>query len=129
VIVLDASAAFEFLLQTHTGEFISAQLSRVTEVHAPHLLDIEVASSLRRGVAFGTVSGERAHQALEDLRVMRVKRYSPVPLVARIWDFRHNFSAYDACYLALAEALDATLLTCDKAMASARLRHGQVELV
>jgi predicted nucleic acid-binding protein len=129
VIVLDASAAFEFLLQTRTGESISAQLSKVTEVHAPHLLDIELASTLRRGVAFGTLTGERARQVLDDLRVMRVQRYWHVPLLTRIWDFRHNFSAYDACYLALAEALDATLLTCDKAMASARLRYGKVELV
>jgi predicted nucleic acid-binding protein len=129
VIVLDASAAFEFLLQTRKGELISARLSRVTEVHAPHLLDIELASSLRRGVALGTLTGQRARQVLDDLRVMRVQRYWHGPLLARIWDFRHNFSAYDACYLALAEALDATLLTCDKAMSSARLRYGQVELV
>lgn len=129
MIVLDASAAFEFLLQTRTGESISAQLSGVTEVHAPHLLDIELASSLRRGVALGTLTGERARQALDDLRAMRVRRYWHVPLLARIWDFRQNFSAYDACYLALAEALDATLLTCHKALASARLRHGNVELV
>ena len=129
MIVLDASAAFEFLLRTRKGELISAQLGSVTEVHAPHLLDIELASSLRRGVALGTLTGERAREVLDDLRVMRVQRYWHVPLLSRIWDFRNNFSAYDACYLALAEALDATFLTCDKAMASARLRHGQVELV
>jgi predicted nucleic acid-binding protein len=129
VIVLDASAAFEFLLQTGTGRAISVKLSLVTEVHAPHLLDIELASSLRRCVALGTVTGERAAGALGDLRVMRIHRYWHMPLLTRIWDFRHNFSAYDACYLALAEALDATLLTCDGAMASARLRYGRVELV
>ena len=129
MIVLDASAAFEFLLQTRKGELISARLSRVTEVHAPHLLDIELASSLRRGVSLGTLTGERAREVLDDLRVMRVQRYRHVPLLGRIWDYRNNFSAYDACYLALTEALDATLLTCDKAMASARLRHGQAELV
>ena len=127
--MLDASAAFEFLLQTGAGDKISAQLNGVTEVHAPHLLDIELASSLRRGVALGTLNGERARQVLDDLRVMRVRRYWHVSLLPRIWDFRNNFSAYDACYLALAEALDATLLTCDKAMTSARLRQGQVELV
>jgi predicted nucleic acid-binding protein len=93
------------------------------------LLDVELVSSLRRCVALGTISGERAGQAFDDLRVMRIHRYWHMHLLARIWDFRHNFSAYDACYLALAEALDATLLTCDKAMALARLRHGQVELI
>ena len=129
MIVLDASAAFEFLLQTRKGDLISARLSRVTEVHAPHLLDIELASSLRRGVSLGTLTGERAREVLDDLRVMRVQRYRHVPLLGRIWDYGNYFSAYDACYLALTEALDATLLTCDKAMASARLRHGQAELV
>ena len=129
MIVLDASAAFEFLLQTRKGELISAQLSGVTQVHAPHLLDIELASSLRRGFSLGTITSLRARQALDDLRDLRIERYWHVPLLARIWDFRNNFSAYDACYLALTEALDATLLTTDKAMASARLRHGQVNLV
>jgi predicted nucleic acid-binding protein len=129
VIVLDASAAFEFLLQTRKGELISEQLSRVTEVHAPHLLDIELASTLRRCFTLGTLTAERAREVLDDLRVMRVQRYWHVPLLARIWDFRNDFSAYDACYLALAEALDATLLTCDKAMSSVRLRHGQIELL
>ncbi len=129
MIVLDASAALEFLLQTSTGDTVSAEMSLLTEVHAPHLLDVELASSLRRGVALGTVSAERAGQALDDLRVMRIHRYWHMPLLTRIWDFRHNFSAYDACYLALTEALNATLLTCDKAMASARLRHGQVEVI
>jgi len=129
VIVLDASAAFEFLLQTTSGEAISARLSRVAEVHAPHLLDVELANSLRRGVALGALTGERARQALDDLRVMRIHRYWHVPLLVRVWELRHNYSAYDACYMALAEALDATLLTCDKALASARLRHGQVEVV
>ena len=129
MIVLDTTAAFELLLRTRKGELVSAQLSRVTEVHAPHLLDIELASTLRRCVALGTVAGERAREVLDDLREMRVQRYWHVPLLARIWDFRQNFSAYDACYLALTEALDATLLTSDKAMASARLRHGEVELV
>ena len=129
MIVLDASAAFEFLLRTRKGELVSAQLGRVTQVHAPHLLDIELASSLRRGVSLETITSLRAREALDDLREMRIERYWHVPLLARIWDFRNNFSAYDACYLALTEALDATLLTSDKAMASARLRHGQVNLV
>ena len=129
MIVLDASAAFEFLLQTRTGHSISARLSTVMEVHAPHLLDIELASSLRRSVALGTLTGERARQALDDLRVMRVRRYWHVPLLAQIWDFRDNFSAYDAAYLALAEALGATLLTRDKALASARLQRGKVEVI
>ena len=82
-----ASAAFEFLLQTRTCETISAEMSLVTEVHAPHLLDIELASSLRRCVALGTIAGE----AFDDLRAMRVHRYRHMPLLARIWDFAITF--------------------------------------
>jgi predicted nucleic acid-binding protein len=128
-IVLDASAAFEFLLQTPAGEEISAELEGVALIHAPHLLDLELASSLRRGAALGTFTNERARQALDDLRLMRIRRHWHLALLDRIWELRHNFSAYDACYLALAEALDATLLTRDAALGSARLRQGQVEVI
>jgi predicted nucleic acid-binding protein len=129
MIVLDASAAFELLLQTDAGHHISVRLGRFAQVHAPHLLDIEVASSLRRAAASGTASLERARQALDDLQIMRIERHSHVLCLPRMWELRHNFSAYDACYLALTELLDGTLITRDKALAQARLRYGSVELV
>ena len=71
----------------------------------------------------------RAHQAIEDFRTMRILRHRHTPYIARIWELRDNFTSYDACYLALAEALNATLLTRDKALASATLRHGNVEVI
>jgi predicted nucleic acid-binding protein len=129
VIVLDASAAFELLLQTEAGHRISAKLGHFARVHAPHLLDVEVASSLRRAAASGAASLERASQALDDLRIMRIERHSHLLCLPRIWELRHNFSAYDACYLALTELLDGTLITRDKALAHARLRYGSVELI
>jgi predicted nucleic acid-binding protein len=129
VIVLDASAAFELLLRTTVGEAISAKLRGSPLLHAPHLLDVEVASSLRRVVASGVLSPQRARDALGDLRAMRIVRHPHLPFLNRVWELRDNFSAYDACYLALTEALDATLLTCDAALRSARLSRGEVEVL
>ena len=129
MIVLDASAAFELLLRTVSGEEISARLRGTPLCHAPHLLDVEVASSLRRGVASGVLSPQRARDALDDLQAMRIVRHPHLPFLDRVWELRDDFSAYDACYLALAEALDATLLTCDAALRSARLSRGEVEVL
>jgi predicted nucleic acid-binding protein len=129
VIVLDASAAFELLLRTASGEEISARLRRVPLCHAPHLLDVEVASSLRRSVASGMLTPQRARDALDDLQAMRIVRHPHLRFLDRVWELRDNFSAYDACYLALTEALDATLLTCDAALGSAPLRRGEVAVV
>jgi len=98
-------------------------------VHAPHLLDVEVASAMRRAVMKGIITQKRAEVALGDLRDMLIARYWHTPLLTRIWELRQNLTAYDACYLALAEALNATLLTCDAALASARLHRGVVEVI
>src|SRR5208283_5790528 len=111
MIVLDASAAFELVSQTPLAREIETRLGDEIPPHAPHLLDLEVASSLRRHCALGACSPERARQALLDLIKMPIIRYPHSPLLPRIWELRQNFTAYDACYLALAEALDATLLT------------------
>jgi predicted nucleic acid-binding protein len=101
----------------------------VQMVHAPHLLDVEVVSSMRRAVRKGVIAEKRAEVALGDLQEMIVVRYGCKPFVERIWELRHNFTAYDACYLALAETLDATLLTCDAALGSAKLHRGAVEVL
>ena len=129
MIVLDASAAFELLLRTSVGAGIAARLNASALVHAPQLLDVEIASSLRRGTALKEFSAARARQALNDLRIFRIQRHPHLPYIERIWELRHNFTAYDACYLALTEALDATLLTRDTALAQAHLRRGEIEVV
>ena len=108
---------------------IAARLNHSALVHAPQLLDVEIASSLRRGTALKEFSAARARQALNDLRILRIQRHPHLPYIERIWELRHNFTAYDACYLALTEALDATLLTRDRELAAARLRRGNVELI
>lgn len=128
MIVIDASAAFELISLTPAGHQIELRIGDVP-AHAPHLLDAEVASSLRRHCALGTCTPERARQALLDLSEMQLVRHAHYPLLERIWELRHNFTAYDACYLALAETLAATLLTRDGALGSARLHRGTVEVL
>jgi len=98
-------------------------------LHAPHVLDLEVASAFRRQVAVGALDAERVAQALTLHRELRIIRHPHYPYLDRIWNLRQNFSAYDACYIALTEALGATLLTRDKALASARLQRGNVEVI
>ena len=129
MIILDASVAFELVSLTPLGLEIEARVVEESPPHAPHLLDIDVASSLRRHCALGACSRERAREALLDLNRMPLIRHPHHPLLPRIWELRQNFTAYDACYLALAEALNATLLTCDRALASARLFQGEVEVI
>jgi predicted nucleic acid-binding protein len=129
VIVLDASAATDWLLQTTAGQQIENRIySRGESLHAPHLLDLEVVQVLRRLVREGAVSGPRADQALQDLLDLRVTRYPHFVFLPRIWRLRDNFSAYDAAYVALAEKLGATLITRDAGLASASARAVSIEL-
>jgi predicted nucleic acid-binding protein len=129
VIVLDASATIDWLLQTAIGQQIEKRIYAHNEsLHAPHLLDLEVAQVLRRLVREGTVSARRADQAIEDLLDLRITRYPHFALLSRIWPLRHNLSAYDAAYVVLAEQLQASLLTRDRRLASATGHSAQTEL-
>ena len=114
MIVLDASAAVEVLLQTAAGAPMTERLLDPAEsLHAPHLLDVEVAQILRRFVRRGELAPDRARQALDDLASLPLERYSHEILMPRVWMLRENLTAYDAAYVALAEVLEATLLTRD----------------
>jgi predicted nucleic acid-binding protein len=120
LIVLDASATVDWLLQTPAGKQIEERIyARSESLHAPHLLDLEAAQVLRRLAREGTVSPRRAEEAVADLLNLRITRYSHSMLLPRIWHLRHNFSAYDAAYIVLAEKLGASLLTRDRRLASA----------
>jgi len=123
VIVLDASAAIDWLLQTAAGQRIETRIySRGESLHAPHLLDLEVAQVLRRLVREGAVSSRRADQAIQDLLDLRLARYPHFAFLPHVWRLRDNFSAYDAVYVALTEKLGATLITRDARLASACAR-------
>jgi predicted nucleic acid-binding protein len=129
VIVLDASAAIDWLLQTAVGEQIEKRIfSRGETLHAPHLLDLEVAQVLRRLVREAAVSAPRVDQAIQDLLDLRVTRYPHFVFLPNIWRQRHNLSAYDAAYVALTEKLGATLVTRDARLASASVRGVSIEL-
>jgi predicted nucleic acid-binding protein len=129
VIVLDASAAIDWLLQTSEGQRIETRIySRGESLHAPHLLDLEVTQVLRRLVREAAVSAQRADQAIQDLLSLRLTRYPHFVFLADIWRLRHNLSAYDAAYVALTEQLGATLITRDARLASAPAHGMKVEL-
>jgi predicted nucleic acid-binding protein len=130
MIVLDASAALEVLLRAAGNrQLVTRTLSSAELLVAPHLLDLEVAHVLRRFVAGGELTAARAEQALADYDDLRIARYPHRPLLPRIWQLRENYTAYDAAYLALAEALGAPLVTCDRRLASAPGHRATVECI
>ena len=130
MIVVDASALLEVLLRTSAAEAVQARLFEPGEtLHAPHLVDVEVAQVVRRYAAGGTIDHERGRAALTDLVDFPLRRYPHDFLLPLVWDLRSNFTAYDAVYVALAEALDATLLTRDRRLAAAAGKTARVELV
>ncbi|MGC1562851.1 MAG: type II toxin-antitoxin system VapC family toxin [Bradyrhizobium sp.] len=130
MIVVDASAVLEALLRTPAAKAVEKWLFDPRQtLHAPHLLDIEVAQVIRRYSAKGEIDSERGRAALADLADLPLHRYPHDFLLPLIWDLRNNLTAYDAAYVALAEALDAPLLTRDRRLAAAAAHHARVELV
>ena len=127
--MLDASAAVRLLLNLSNADRIRERLRRPEEsLHVPHFFDVEVTQTLRRYVLAGDISNERGLTALADLSTMRLARYPHMPLVGRIWELKENVSAYDAAYVALAEALEAPLLTSDERLSRAPGVRAEVEL-
>jgi predicted nucleic acid-binding protein len=130
VIVVDASALLEFLLQTSLGARVEARLfGEEDELHAPHLLDVEIAQGLRRLVRTGDVSSGRAQEAIADLRDLDLHRHAHLDLLERAWRLRDNISAYDAMYVALAEAIEAPIVTCDGPLAQAPGHRARIEVI
>lgn len=120
MLVVDASVVLEVILGTATGRSVASRIAD-ERLAAPELLDLEVVSALRRHVAAGLLSAERAGQAVDDLAVAPLRRYRHRALNERVWALRETVSPYDALYVALAEALEVPLLTCDARLARA---HG-----
>ena len=130
MIVVDASAITEFLLQTPLGQRVESRLFRDAEaLHAPHLIDVEVLQALRRLARSGDVRPERAQEAFDDLGMLAVRRHPHLDLLSRVWELRENLTAYDAVYVALAEASDAPLVTCDARLASSPGHEARIEVV
>lgn len=130
MIVVDASAILEFLLRTSLADAVDQRVFEPGQtLHAPHLLDIETAHALRRYARAGAGTAERCLIALDNLSKLSIQRYSHTVLLPRIWELRHNLTAYDATYVALAEVLDAPLLTSDRRIAGASGHRATVDLL
>jgi predicted nucleic acid-binding protein len=126
LIVLDASVLTDFLLgRPQALDALGAQLvgHEHEPLHGPELIEPEALNALRRLAAAGSISDERATEAVSDLADMRLIRYPHAPLRGRVWDLRHNLTAYDATYLALTEALDESILLTGDGGLAARARH------
>lgn len=120
MIVLDASVLVPAIADdAAAGAVARARLRADPDLHVPHLADLEVLSVLRRLQRGGRIDAARAANAVGDLEDLRLVRYPHWPLAARIWDLRENLVPYDACYIALAEALGCALLTGDRKIARA----------
>ena len=129
MIVVDASALIEILLRTPAAGAVEKQLFDTQEtLHAPHLLDVEVTQVIRRYATSGEIDQDRGREALMDLADFPLRRYPHGFLLPRVWELRDNLTAYDAVYVALAEALDARLLTRDRRLAAAAGQHARIEV-
>lgn len=130
MIVIDASALLEVLLRTPTAADLTERLlARQETLHAPHLIDVEVAQTLRRFVIAGKISPQRGREAIGDLNDFPMSRYPHDVLLTRIWELRDNFAAYDAAYIALSEALDAPLITHDQKLANAPGHRAAIQVI
>lgn len=128
MIVVDTSAIIGVLAgQPQVPQLVDRLISD-GDLHAPHLLDVEFQHALRRLVVARTISDERAADARTDFAALTIIRYPHVSLADRMWELRHNVTAYDAAFLALAEALDAPLVTCDGRLARAPGHAASVEV-
>ncbi len=129
MIVVDASVAVDLLLRGPDADRLASRLlDRGETLHAPHLLDVEVAQVLRRFALRGVLEPARGRQALRLLAALPVTRHDHAPLLPRIWALRSNLTAYDAAYVVLAELLGATVVTRDRRLAAASGHLATIEI-
>jgi predicted nucleic acid-binding protein len=128
LIVLDTSAALDALVAREPAAGLVERLTDDGDLHAPHLIDTELLHALRRLTLGGSISGERAEGARSDFAELSLVRYPHVSLNDRVWELRDNITAYDATFVALAEALAVPLITCDARLASAPGHEARIEL-
>jgi predicted nucleic acid-binding protein len=128
LIVLDASAALHLLLRTERGDWVDERVSG-EDRRVPQLFEYEVVSALRREALGGELTAARQAAALANLASFRIRRYPPQPFLSRIWELRSSLTAYDASYVALAEALEAPLVTADARLARSHGHAAAIELV
>jgi predicted nucleic acid-binding protein len=118
VIVVDTSAVLAALVGRPRDEGLIARLGEDGDLHAPHLIDLEILHALRRLARTRSMTEERANEVRTDFADLAIVRYPHHPLGDRIWELRRKLTAYDAAFVALSEALGVPLVTCDARMAS-----------
>ncbi|MGH3635512.1 MAG: type II toxin-antitoxin system VapC family toxin [Mycobacterium sp.] len=128
MIVVDTSAVIDAVLARPPKPGLLARLSDDGDLHAPHLIDVEILHALRRLALTSAVHEARLEDARTDIADITLTRYPLGPLTDRVWDLRHHLTAYDAVFVALAEALEAPLVTCDRRLARAGGHHAQLEV-
>lgn len=130
MIVIDASAVIELVLRTDLGRKVEPRaLAPQVRLYAPHLLDLEVLQVLRRLTQLHEIAVVRAEEAVQDYAALHIERAAHREFLDRVWRLRDSMTAYDAAYVALAEALDAPLLTCDGKLARSHGHRAKIELV
>jgi predicted nucleic acid-binding protein len=129
VIVADASVILEIILATSDGLLLAHRLRPAVVLHAPHLLDLEVAQVLRRLLSRSQITEAQARRSLQTLPELPIERYPHLPLLPRIWELRSNLTAYDAAYLSLAEILEMPLWTRDGRLSRAPGIQAEVVVV
>jgi predicted nucleic acid-binding protein len=128
MLVVDAGCLFEALVGTPVGQTVKRHLASDEEHAAPHVVDVETLNVIRRYHLDGRLDETAARQAAEDLRDWPGERFGHQGLIPRAWDLRSNVRGSDAFYVALAEALDATLLTLDGRLARASGPRCRIEI-
>jgi predicted nucleic acid-binding protein len=128
-LVADASVVVPALVDAGSAGETARSALATPNVVAPTLLDVEVVSAVRGRVRGGTLSVTRAQTAIGILRVMPLERYDVVPLLERVWELRDNLTAYDATYVALAEAVGATLVTGDERLVKSSGTRCEIRLL
>jgi predicted nucleic acid-binding protein len=130
MIVIDSSALIEVLLRSPRAAEIEKRIFASHEtLHAPHLLDLEVAQVLRRYCLSGEMTPLRGREAIADLLNIPIARYPHDIFLDRIWGLRNTMTAYDAAFVALAESLPAPLLTCDAKLAATIGHRATIDLI
>ena len=128
MIVADTSAVLQCLTGVETDPALPRRLASAGSLHVPHLIDVEVLSALRGLVLGGKLSDDRAADARRDFHALRLIRYPIAGIADRVWNLRHAMTAYDACYIALAEALSCPLVTCDSRLNRSTGHRARIEL-
>ncbi len=129
MLIVDASCLYEVVVDAERSEHVRARLAADPDQGAPHVIDVEVLSVIRRDRMLGRLDATAARQAVEDLRDWPGERYGHGALLERAWELRASVRAWDAVYVALAEALDATLITLDARLGRASSLGCPVEVL